>query len=59
MFHFSIENDTELFYMVNKRDVPSFEHKTSLHRSTAMREIDGLILIFIDFYVSESTPRLN
>jgi len=30
--------------------------KTSLDRSTAMTEIDGLSLIFVDFHVPELIP---
>jgi hypothetical protein len=39
---FSIENYNEVFHMIHKRDVLSFQCKMSLNRSMAMREIDGL-----------------
>jgi hypothetical protein len=52
---FSIENYTEVFYMIHKRNVLSLQRKTSLDRSTAVRETDGLSFIFIDFYVPAFT----
>jgi hypothetical protein len=45
--------------MIHKWGIPSFRCKASLNRSTAMRLLDGLILIFTDFYVPAFTPRLH
>jgi hypothetical protein len=45
--------------MVRKRNVPSFQSKTSLDPSTAMTEIDGLTIIFIDFMFQRSHHDSN
>jgi hypothetical protein len=44
----SIKNDTEIFNVVFKGNVPSFEFKLNFDRSSSMGEIDGLCFIFID-----------
>jgi hypothetical protein len=50
---------TKIFHLVYKGDVPSFQCKTILDRSMPAREIDGLSLVFIDFYIPALTPRLH
>jgi hypothetical protein len=45
---------TEIFHIA-----PSFQCKMNLERSMSTREVDGLSLIFIDFYVPALTPRLR
>jgi hypothetical protein len=45
--------------MIDKRDISSIQCKTSLRGPKFMRKVDGLSLIFIDFYVQAITPRLN
>jgi hypothetical protein len=45
--------------MIDKGVIPSIQCKMSLRRPKSMRKIDGPSLIFIDFYVSALTPRLN
>jgi hypothetical protein len=42
--------------MIGEGDIPSIQCKMSLMGPKSMRKVDGLSLIFIDFYVS---PRLN
>jgi hypothetical protein len=54
-----IEDYTEIFYMIDKGDSPSIQCNMSLGPPTSMRKVDGLCLIFIDFYVPALTPRLN
>jgi hypothetical protein len=56
---FLIKSDTEVFHRMRKRDVPSFQWEMSLDWSTTMREIDGLRIILIDFYVPALTPPLH
>jgi hypothetical protein len=46
--------NTEIIYLVCK--FPSIQCMTSLNRSTSTREVDGLTLISIDFYVPALTP---
>jgi hypothetical protein len=53
-----IEDYTQIFYMIHKGDIPSIQCKMSLMRPKSMRKVDGLSLIFIDFYVPALT-RLN
>jgi hypothetical protein len=45
--------------MIDKGDIPSIQCKMSLRRPESMRKVDGVSLIFIDFYVAALTPRLN
>jgi len=44
-----IKNYTKVFYIINKRDVPSFQCKMSFDQSMSMREVHGLSVVFIDF----------
>jgi hypothetical protein len=37
--------------MIDKGDIPSIQCKMSLGGPKSMRKVDGLSLIFIDFYV--------
>jgi hypothetical protein len=45
--------------MTDKGEIPSIHCKMSLGGPKSMRKVDGLSLIFIDYYVPELTPRLN
>jgi hypothetical protein len=45
--------------MIDVRDIPSVQCKMSLRGPMPVRKVDGLSLIFIDFYVPALTPRLN
>jgi hypothetical protein len=42
-----------------RKDIPLFQCQMSLSGPKSVREVDGLSLIFIDFYVPALTPRLN
>jgi hypothetical protein len=46
-----IEDYTEIFYMIDKGDIPSIQCKMPLRESKSMSKVGGLRLIFIDFYV--------
>jgi hypothetical protein len=48
-----IEDYAEIFYMIDEGDISSIQCKMSIRGSKSMRKIDGLSLIFIDFYVPE------
>jgi hypothetical protein len=50
---------TYIFYLIDKWDLPSVQCKMSLRGSKSMRQVGGLSLTVIDFYVSGLTPRLN
>jgi hypothetical protein len=52
-----IEDYTEIFYMIDRGDIPPFQCKMSLRGPKSMRKVDGLSLIFIDLYVSTLTPE--
>jgi hypothetical protein len=54
-----IEDYTEIFYMLDEWDIPCIQYKTSLRGPISMRKVNGLSLIFIDFYVPALTPCLN
>jgi hypothetical protein len=54
-----IEDHTQIFYIIDKRDIPSIQCKMSAREPKAMRKVDGLSLIFIDCYVPALIPRLN
>jgi hypothetical protein len=54
-----IEDYTEIFYMTEKENIPSIQCKMSLRGPKSMRKIDGLSLIFIDFFVLAITPYLS
>jgi hypothetical protein len=45
--------------MIDKGNIPSIQCKMSLRGPRSMRKVDNLSPIFIDFYVSALTPRLN
>jgi hypothetical protein len=45
--------------MADEGDIPSTQYKVSLRGPKFMRNVDGLSLIFIDFYFPALTPRLN
>jgi hypothetical protein len=45
--------------MIDKGDISSIQYKINLGRPKSVRKVDGLSLIFIDFYVPTLTPRLN
>jgi hypothetical protein len=50
-----IEDYTQVIYIIGKGDIPSM----SLTGPKSMRKVDGLSLIFINFYVSTLTLRFN
>jgi hypothetical protein len=54
-----IEDYIQIFYMIDEGDIPFIECKMSLRGPKYIRKVDGLSLIFIDFYVPAVTPRLN
>jgi hypothetical protein len=54
-----IKDYTKAFYMIREGDVPSVQYEMSLRWSKSTREVDGSILIFIDFNVPVLAPRLN
>jgi hypothetical protein len=45
--------------MVDKGDIPSIQCKMSLRRPKSLRKVDGLSLIFLNFYVPVFIPCLN
>jgi hypothetical protein len=45
--------------MFDEGNIPPIQCKMSLRGSKSMRKVDGLSLIFIDFYGPALTPRLN
>jgi hypothetical protein len=54
-----IEDYTQIFYMIDEGDIPSIQFVMTLKGSKSRRKIDGLSLIFIDYYVPALTPRLS
>jgi hypothetical protein len=48
-----IEDYTEIFYIIDKGDIPSIQCKMSLRGPKSVRKV------FIDFYVPALTPRLS
>jgi hypothetical protein len=54
-----IEDYTQLFYMIDERDVLSVECEVRLRLSTSMREVGGLSFIFSDFNVPALASRLS
>jgi hypothetical protein len=46
-----IEDYTEIFYTIDKGDIPSIQCKVSLRESKSIWKLNGLSLIFIIFYV--------
>jgi hypothetical protein len=54
-----IEDYTEIFHMIDKEDIPSFQCKMSLRRPKSVKKVDSVSLIFIDIYIQALTPRLN
>jgi hypothetical protein len=53
-----IEDDTEIFYMIDEGNVVSVQCNVSLKRAKSM-SLGGLSLSIIDFYVPALTPSLN
>jgi hypothetical protein len=47
-----------IFYTIDKEDIPSIQYKMSLGGPNSMGKVDGLRLIFIDFYVPAPTPLI-
>jgi hypothetical protein len=45
--------------MIDKGDIPSIQYKISFRGPKSVRKVDGLSLIFTDFYVPELKPHLN
>jgi hypothetical protein len=45
--------------MIDMGDIPSIQRKMSLRGPKSMRKVDGLSLVFIDFYVPTLTTRLS
>jgi hypothetical protein len=45
--------------MITKVDIPSIRCNMSFREPKSMRNVDGLSLLFIDFYVLALTPRLS
>jgi hypothetical protein len=54
-----IEDYTQIFYMIHEGDMLSIQCKMSLREPKFMRKVNGLSLIFIDFFVPAYTPRVN
>jgi hypothetical protein len=54
-----IEDYAKISYVTDEGDIASIQCKMSIRGSKSVRKVDGLILIFVDFYVLELTPRLN
>jgi hypothetical protein len=54
-----IEDYTQIFYLIDEGDIPSIQCKMHLRGPKSMRKVDGLNLIFIDFYVPALSPYLN
>jgi hypothetical protein len=54
-----IEDYIEIFYMIDKWEIPSIQYTMSFTGLNYMRKVDGLILIFIDFYVLKLTLCFN
>jgi hypothetical protein len=53
------EDYTQIFYMIDKGDVPSIQCKMNLRGHKPTRKVDYLSLIFVDFYVPALVPHLN
>jgi hypothetical protein len=53
------EDYSQIFYMIDKGDIPSIQCMMILRGPKSMREVDGLSFILIDFYAPALTPRLN
>jgi hypothetical protein len=45
--------------MIDEGDIPSIRCKMNIKRPKSMTKVDGLSLLFIDFYVPALIPRLN
>jgi hypothetical protein len=54
-----IEDYTEIFYVIDKGDIPSIEGKMCLGDPECMRKVDGLSLIFIDIYLPAFKPLVS
>jgi hypothetical protein len=51
-----IEDYTEIFHMIDEGVIPSIQCKMNFRGHKSMRNIDGLGLIVINFYVAVLTP---
>jgi hypothetical protein len=54
-----IEDYTQIFYMTYEGDIPSIQCKMSFRGPKSMGKVDGLSLIYIDFFVPTLTSRFN
>jgi hypothetical protein len=45
--------------MIDKGNIPSIQCKMSFRGPKSMRKVNGMSLIFFDFYVPVLTPRLS
>jgi hypothetical protein len=45
--------------MIDKGDIPCIQYTMNFRGPKSMRKVNGLSLVFIDFYVLALTPRLN
>jgi hypothetical protein len=45
--------------MIYERDTPSIQCKLSLSGAKSMRKVDGVSLVFMDFYVLALAPCLS
>jgi hypothetical protein len=54
-----IEDYTEIFHIIDGKDILAIQYKMSLRGPKSVRKVDSLNLIFIDFYVTAHTPHLN
>jgi hypothetical protein len=57
--NFSVKNYNEIFYFFHGRNIPSFQYKMSLDRSTTLGQLDGLSIIFFDLHIPTLTSRLH
>jgi hypothetical protein len=57
VYNFVIENYTEIFYAINKRNVQSVQYK-KLRWSNLMEEVKCPSLVFIDFHIPVLRPGL-
>jgi hypothetical protein len=54
-----IQDNTEVFYMIDQADIPSIQCKMSLRVPKSVSKVDGLGIIFVTFHIPALTPRLN
>jgi hypothetical protein len=53
------EDYSQIFYIIGKGVILSIHCKMSLRQPKSMRKVNGVSLIFIDFYVPVLTPHLS